>query len=87
MEIFFLSFIANVDEDANDDGSFETGAVEEKDEDDDEKTEKADNITEKVLHNSMVESYEYDKKHHLWAKLTFNVSLKHEFEQIQLLRS
>ena len=60
-----------MDEDLNDDLN-DTETVEEKQADIED--EKGDKKIEKILDNAMVENYVYDKKHHLWAKLTFNVS-------------
>lgn len=71
---FFLT-TADVDEDANDDCILDTEAIEDNGEEDEKKPLK-DEITKKVLDNALVQSYVYDKKHHLWAKLTFNVSSK-----------
>ncbi|KNC24906.1 DNA-directed RNA polymerase I subunit RPA1 [Lucilia cuprina] len=67
---------AQDDEDANDDGFFDTEAVE--DNSDDVENEKSDKQMEKILENSMVENYVYDKKHYLWAKLTFNIDMKYK---------
>lgn len=33
----------------------------------------------------MVENYVYDKKHHLWAKLTFNVSFLFLISKISII--
>lgn len=72
-QLYFI--LADADEDGNDDdGFFDTEAVEDNGEE--EESEKVDKKIEKVLDNAMVESYVYDKKTHLYAKLTFNVSSK-----------
>ncbi|XP_075169735.1 RNA polymerase I subunit RpI1 [Haematobia irritans] len=74
---------ANVEDD-NDD-SLETVTNENKDGENEETSDKTDNLTEKVLDNSMVESYVYDKKHHLWAKLTFNLEMKYRQPNISTI--
>lgn len=63
---------ADADEDLNDEVCLNTDTFEENEVDND--NEKGDKKIEKILDNAMVENYMYDKKHHLWAKLTFNVS-------------
>uniref|UniRef100_T1PI48 DNA-directed RNA polymerase n=1 Tax=Musca domestica TaxID=7370 RepID=T1PI48_MUSDO len=72
---------ANVDDDAADDEEDASASKNNENVDDDEEEEKlgkSDNITEKVMLNSMVENYVYDKKHYLWAKLTFNLDMKYK---------
>ncbi|XP_013113377.2 DNA-directed RNA polymerase I subunit RPA1 [Stomoxys calcitrans] len=76
--------IVDANDDENEDDSVEAPADETHDSEE-ESSNKPDNLTEKVLLNSMVENYVYDKKRYLWAKLTFNLEMRHRQPNISTI--